>query len=283
MPELPEVETVTRALRPLVLGRRIRDIRRIDAPAGPKYAGLERAAGATIDAVLRRGKFMLLQLSSGDVAVIHLGMTGTLSPDAPIDHERVCLRFADGTPAAIHFRDPRRFGRFIVAAGGDFSALPTLAALGPEPFDPAFTVGHLAQGLANRHASIKSLLLGQRIVAGLGNIYADEALWVAGIHPEAPADAVPRKRLAVLHGAIIDILARAIDARGTTLRDYRDVDGDTGSFGNALAVYGRAGAPCPRCETLLLATIVAQRTSTFCPRCQKPPSAGGRSRRCTGS
>ncbi len=273
MPELPEVETVVRALRPLVAGRTVVALSRADAPDGPKYAGLSRAVGARVLEVARRGKFIVMPLSTGDLVAVHLGMTGTLSPTKPADHLRVRLELADagGARSIIHFRDPRRFGRFVVTAPDDLATLPTLAAMGPEPLEPGFTAGTFLASLAARRGPIKPLLLGQRIVAGLGNIYADEALFAARIHPEHPADRIPPARVRALHLAIREVLGRAIEARGTTLRDYRDPAGEAGNFAVALQAYGRGGEPCMRCDAVLESRVVGQRTTTFCPRCQRLP------------
>jgi formamidopyrimidine-DNA glycosylase len=275
MPELPEVETVVRALRPLVEGRTVTALARVEAPDGPKYAGLGRAVGARVREVGRRGKFIVMPLSSGDLVAIHLGMTGTLSPTRPLDHERVRLELVDdaGVSSTIHFRDPRRFGRFVVTAPDALASLPTLAAMGVEPLSAAFTASSFVAGLAARKGPIKPLLLGQRVVAGLGNIYADEALFAARIHPETPANRVPAARAGALHRAIREVLERAIDARGTTLRDYRDPAGEAGGFAVALQVYGRGGEACVRCDGVLEVRVVGQRTTTFCPRCQRLPRA----------
>lgn len=274
MPELPEVETVRREIEPWLAGRRIVRARRgPDAPAGPKYTGLEEADGQTITAVLRRGKFLVLPLDGarGDELVIHLGMTGALMRATPADHLRVVLELAGRGPKAVYFRDPRRFGRFLLAAGGDHGALPTLAHIGPEPLEPAFSAAVLAAGLARSRTAVKALLLSQKAVAGVGNIYADEALWRAGIHPETPAARVPRRRVTQLHEAIVAVLGAAVAGHGTTLRDYRRPDGSRGDYAIALAVYGKAGEPCPRCGETLQRLVVGQRGTTFCPRCQKPP------------
>ncbi|MCC6621322.1 MAG: bifunctional DNA-formamidopyrimidine glycosylase/DNA-(apurinic or apyrimidinic site) lyase [Deltaproteobacteria bacterium] len=277
MPELPEVETVRRELAPWLAGRKIVSARRgPDAPAGPKYARLEQADGQTIEAVTRRGKFLVLPLSGGDELVIHLGMTGTLSPVAPADHLRVVLELAGRGKKHLYFRDPRRFGRFLLAPAGDRRALPTLAKIGPEPLEPGFTADVLAAGLARSAQPVKAVLLGQRAVAGVGNIYADEALWRARVHPEAPARDLPRARVAALHAAIVEVLAAAVAGHGTTLRDYRRVDGTTGGYAIALQVYGRDGEPCPRCGRELARLVVGQRGTTFCPACQRLPRADRR-------
>lgn len=269
MPELPEVETIKRELEPWLTGRRVVRARRGDAPPGPKYRDLELADGREILAVTRRGKFLVLPLDSGDELVIHLGMSGTLSPLPPADHLRVRLTLAGPAPSALHFRDPRRFGRFLVLQGGDRAPLPTLAHLGPEPTDPtAFTAAALRRGLKGR-AAVKALLLSQRPVAGLGNIYADEALWRARVHPETPAARVSDARVRALHAAIVEVIAEAIAHRGTTLSDYRTVSGGVGGFAGALAAYGRTGEPCPRCGAAIARIVTAQRGTHFCPSCQR--------------
>jgi len=276
MPELPEVETVRRELAPWLSGRTIRHARRVDAPPGPKYAHLERADGQRIEAVARRGKFLVLPLSSGDELIVHLGMSGQLSWEPPADHVRVRIDL-DGSaaPGALFFRDPRRFGRCLVAAGGDRRALPTLHHLGPEPLDPAFTAEVLGARLTSA-SPIKVSLLSQRPVAGLGNIYVDEALWRARVHPLTPARAVPASRMAPLRDAIVAVLEASLARRGTTLSDYRTVEGERGGYAGALDVYGRDGASCPRCGETLVKIVIAQRGTHLCPRCQR---RRGRARR----
>ena len=278
MPELPEVETVKNALAPWLAGRTIRWARRVDAPDGPKYAGLERAQGQAIVAVERRGKFIVLPLSSGDEMVVHLGMTGVLSPEPQVDHVRVEVALEGRGPNRLYFRDPRRFGRFVVLAPGGRVALPTLAAMGPEPLSDAFTVSGLFAALETKRSALKAVLLGQRVVAGVGNIYADEALWRAGLHPELRADRVTKRQAAVLHRVIREVLAEAIAHGGTTLRDYRQLDGGSGTHQEALGVYGRAGGACARCESVLERLVVAQRGTTFCPVCQRRGRAGRRAK-----
>jgi formamidopyrimidine-DNA glycosylase len=269
MPELPEVETVRRQLAPWLQGRIIRSARRVDAPEGPKYRGLERAGGQRIESVDRLGKFIVLPLSDGSELVIHLGMTGVLTPERPVDHIRVEVRLEGRLPDTLFFRDPRRFGRFVLLAPGERHHLPTLSRIGPEPLSEDFTLPAFADALADRRAGIKTVLLSQRVVAGVGNIYADEALWRARIHPESPCSGLSRARTTALHRAIREVLASAVADGGTTLRDYRQVDGTTGSHQNALAAYGREGLPCPACGTLMERLVVGQRGTTFCPRCQR--------------
>jgi len=218
--------------------------------------------------VERRGKFLLLPLDNTDEIVIHLGMTGQISPTRPPDHVRVRLDLDQGPEPTLYFRDTRRFGRFLVAPGGDHSSLPTLARMGPEPLSDDFDVEGFARALKSRSA-IKPLLLSQRPVAGLGNIYIDEALWAARIHPSRPAQRVGRARVVDLHGAIVAILARAVARGGTTLNDYRTVSGEEGEFGEELSCYGRGGAPCHRCGTPLVRILLAQRGTCYCPQCQR--------------
>jgi formamidopyrimidine-DNA glycosylase len=268
MPELPEVETIRRQLEPWLQGRRIRFARRVDAPAGPKYDGLERAAGQRIEAVGRRGKFLICPLSGGDELVVHLGMSGALRSDRPSAHLRVELELTGPAPHRLFFEDPRRFGRFLVVGGGDYRGLPTLARMGPEPFDEAFDAAAFHRAL-DTPTPIKAHLLSQRPVAGLGNIYVDEALWRVSLHPSRRSRSLRRSEAAALLAAIRAVLGEAIALRGTTLRNYRRVDGGRGSFAAELAVYGRQGEPCPRCGRAIVRTVLAARGTHFCPRCQR--------------
>lgn len=271
MPELPEVETVRRELAPWLTGRTIRTASRILAPAGPKYANLERAAGQRILDVRRRGKFLLLPLSGGDELVLHLGMTGILSPEKPSLHLRVELALSGPAPKTLYFKDARRFGRCLVVRAGDYASLPTLQALGPEPFDPAFTDAVFVASLARARGPIKPLLLSQRVVAGLGNIYVDEALFDVGIHPSSAANGITPDQAARLRRAAIAILERAIVHRGTTISDYRTVNGNVGGYGAELRVYANDGNPCPTCSTTIEKIVLGQRGTHFCPRCQPVP------------
>jgi formamidopyrimidine-DNA glycosylase len=269
VPELPEVETVRRELEPWLTHRTIVRARRADAPAGPKYAALERADGQRIQAVNRRGKFLLLPLSGGDELVIHLGMTGIVSPRPPIDHLRVVVELSGKRRTTLYFQDARRFGRFLVVRAGRYESLPTLDRMGPEPLSPAFTATHLHAAFRSSRAPVKAFIMTQRPVAGVGNIYADEALWRARIHPMTPARALGLQKAAELHGAIVDVLSAAIDAQGTTINDYRTVNGEVGAYLSELDAYGHEGEPCHRCGAKLRRIIVGQRSSCFCPRCQR--------------
>lgn len=254
-----------RGLQPRLTGRTI-----VLAGSHPssRFQAAADATGSTISGVHRRGKYLLIALGDGRDLVIHLGMTGQLRVDEPpgIDdpHDRAWWRLDDGRRLTL--RDVRRFGR-VAVMGEDRSALPTLADLGPEPFDDAFTPESLWRALRARSVRVKTQLLSQRPVAGVGNIYADEALWSARLHPASRR--ISRPAATRLHAAIREVLSAGIDNGGTTLRDYRAVDGSTGSNQLHLACYGRAGEPCPRCQTTLRRSVVAGRGTTHCPTCQR--------------
>ncbi len=286
MPELPEVETIRVALDPLLRGRTV-----VESGAHPsaKFSSAPAAVGARIGGVRRRGKYLLADLAGGEGAegseparrqprppvdadptrrelVVHLGMTGQLGLDLDPGgrYTRAWWALDDGT--TLTFRDVRRFGRIAVVPAGDHRSLPTLHAIGPEPFDDAFTPDGLWRALHASSARVKTQLLSQRPVAGVGNIYADEALWRAEINPAARR--VGRTRAARLHEGIRDALALGLANGGTTLRDYRTVSGEPGRNQAALACYGRAGLDCLRCGTTLRSAVLDGRTATWCPRCQ---------------
>jgi formamidopyrimidine-DNA glycosylase len=259
---------VRRELAPWLTGRTVLRAERVEAPAGPKYVDLERAAGQRIDGVGRRGKFLILPLSQGDELIVHLGMTGILSAKPPERHLRVRATLDDGPDPVLYFRDARRFGRFLVVPAGDYRTLPTLHAMGPEPLSDAFTPGRFAAELARSRTPVKSYLLSQKPVAGVGNIYADEALWRARIHPLTPAAEVPIARIGPLRDAVREVLAASIEAQGTTLNDYRTVNGEVGAYLEELAVYGRPEAPCPRCGTPISKIALGGRGTHFCGSCQ---------------
>ncbi|QLA16051.1 bifunctional DNA-formamidopyrimidine glycosylase/DNA-(apurinic or apyrimidinic site) lyase [Desulfolutivibrio sulfoxidireducens] len=276
MPELPEVETIARGLAPGLVGRTIVDARFLcptvlaDCPSGDIFRA--QAIGRRIAAVRRRAKLLLVDLDPAPGRVraahlaVHLKMTGRLwigrALDEPPRHVRLIVPLDDGT--ALFFQDQRRFGTCRLLT--DLAAWPFFAALGPEPLEMSFA--QFDARLGQRSARIKALLLDQTVIAGIGNIYADESLFLAGIRPDAKArDISPARReklLAVLRATLV----RAIEAGGSTIRDYRTPEGLEGGFQNDFQVYGRGGQPCPRCRTPLSVTRVAGRTSTFCPRCQ---------------
>jgi formamidopyrimidine-DNA glycosylase len=268
MPELPEVETVRCQLQPWLLGRTIRAARLVHAPAGPKYARLDRAAGRRILAVRRRGKFLLVPLSGSEDLILHLGMTGTITAGPEDAHVRVALDLSGPPPRRLYFRDPRRFGRLLVVPTGKYDSLPTLHRMGPEPLDRQFSLDTFVAALQSR-TSIKAHLLSQRPVAGLGNIYVDEALWRARIDPRRPSCSLSRRKTAELRRAIRAVLRESIAAKGTTLSDYRTVDGGTGQFRDKLRVYGRDAEPCPRCGRAIAKIVFAGRGTHLCTRCQR--------------
>lgn len=269
MPELPEVETVRRELEPWLSGKVIRKAERVDAPEGPKYRGLELASGQTIQAVNRRGKFLLLPLSHGDELIVHLGMTGIISPNDPGKHVRAKLSLSDSEKPFLYFQDARRFGRFLLVKAGDYQTLPTLFSMGPEPLSDDFNPEQFRIALAKSSMPIKTYLLSQKPVSGVGNIYADEALWASKIHPLTPANKVARRQIPLLVQMIKDVLAASIEAQGTTLNDYRTVNGEVGAYIDELKAYGHKEEPCPRCGTAISKIVVAGRGTHFCPKCQK--------------
>jgi formamidopyrimidine-DNA glycosylase len=263
MPELPEVETVRRELEPLVLGRRI-----VGGwgHASAKFSSAVEAVGPTIGAVGRRGKYLLLDLDDGRQLVVHLGMTGQLRlrPGDLDPYVRAWWELDDG--AVLELRDVRRFGRVGVVAAGEYASLPTLAAQGPEPWDDVLDDGGLWRNLRRSRARLKTQLLSQRPLAGVGNIYADEGLWRAGIHPGRRT--VTRVESARLLGALREVLEQGIANGGTTLRDYRTVEGRPGRNQLELGCYGRAGEPCGRCGDELRRSVIDARGTTHCPTCQ---------------
>lgn len=261
MPELPEVETIRRQLEPLVRGRAV-----TDAWAHPsdKFTPAIGVRGATFTRLARRGKFLLFGVDDGRELVVHLGMTGTLSTDHPTDDPYVRARWTFDDGSELTFRDVRRFGRLRLVERGRYEG--TLAVLGPEPFDPAFTPEHLWRALRASRRAVKTQLLSQRPVAGVGNIYADEALWRAGIHPGRTR--VSRRKAAVLRDAIVEVLQAGIDHGGTTLRDYVTPSGRSGDYQTQLRCYGRSGKPCLRCGEVLRHRIIDGRSTTWCPTCQ---------------
>lgn len=213
----------------------------------------------------RRGKFMIAPLEGGLEMIMHLGMTGSFSFGDKDAWSRAILGLDDGRE--LVFRDPRRFGRLAVVDAGDYSTLPTLAALGPEPLSDDFDPVGFARVLARTTAPIKPFLLSQRPVAGVGNIYADEALWIARIHPLSRR--VGPERARALHEAIREVLSASIEREGTTFRDFQMVNGESGRNASFLIAYGRGGQPCPRCSTPLRKIVLGGRGTTYCPRCQR--------------
>jgi formamidopyrimidine-DNA glycosylase len=271
MPELPEVESIRRQLDPELAGRTVTEVWWDPHPALPRqFHQVELLGGRKISSVGRRGKFLVCPLDEGLELVMHLGMTGSFSlsaRDLALADEYTRARLDLDDDRSLLFRDPRRFGRLAVVAAGDYEPLPSLAALGPEPLSGTFDPESFAAAVAKTTAPIKAFLLSQRPVAGVGNIYADEALWRARIHPASRR--VGPRRAAALHAAIREVLAAAVEREGTTFRDYVMVGGETGRNAVFLTAYGRGGEPCPRCGRPLRKAVLAGRGTTYCPRCQR--------------
>lgn len=285
-----------RQLAPRLVGRHVLEVAYTPQP---RFDGLDHVAGTEVTRLERRGKYLIAGIAGHDAPggaadaslrdgvdgdhggaaatlelVMHLGMTGSFRfrgdaepgggvwhPDAYV---RATFTLDDGV---LDFRDVRRFGRLSVVAPGCYTAVPTLAGLGPEPLSDAFDPEAFATALRASFAPVKAVLLNQRVVAGVGNIYADEALWRARIHPRSRR--VGRARAHRLWGALRAVLAEAIDREGTTFRDYLMVNGASGRYGEALVAYGQHGRPCPRCVTPLRKAVVAGRGTTYCPACQR--------------
>lgn len=273
MPELPEVETSLRDLEPLLRERTIVAAevawpRIVAAPMLDEF--LVRIVGQRFADFARRGKYMIFHMEGGDLLIVHLRMTGRLSvepPDAQVDaHTHVLLSLDDGRK--LHFRDPRKFGRVWLVS----DAAAVIGKLGPEVWDRAFSAAALQKTLAGRKAPIKALLLDQRIAAGIGNIYADEVLFAARIHPGRPAGRLKPGEVKRLHSAIRSLLARAVERGGSSLgsasTNYRRPAGAVGEFQAEHQVFRRTGQPCPRCGAPIERIVVAQRSTHFCPHCQ---------------
>jgi len=272
MPELPEVESVRRRLAPLLEGRRLEQVEirdpRLVAPRDPREVAAE-LEGEAVAALDRRGKYLVVRFASGRVLLVHLRMTGSLEHGRELGEDpyrRALAVLDDGTQLA--YRDVRRFGTWLLLEPG--ADEPYLAAkLGDEPLDETFTVERLKQRLAGRRAPIKAALLDQRTLAGMGNIYVDEALWRARIHPLRPAGELTPVQVRRLHEAIRATLELGIARQGSTLRDYRLPDGESGSMQTEFRVYGRADEPCERCGRPIRKTRVGGRGTWFCARCQR--------------
>ncbi len=271
MPELPEVETTVRGLEHVLKGRRIRRVeaRRADLRrAFPEDLG-QRLTGARVTSLGRRAKYGLVHTDRGDTMVFHLGMSGAWRVD-PADlgkHDHLLLETEEGR--RLHLRDPRRFGSVDLVRTGELEDWPAFRGLGPEPLGTAVDGAWLKRKFAGRTAAVKLLLLDQRVVAGLGNIYACEALFRARIDPRKPAGKVGRAKLDALAQAIPAVLEEAIRAGGSTLRDFAAPDGELGYFSKQFDVYDRAGEPCRGCEGKVKRIVQGGRSTFFCPSCQK--------------
>ena len=283
MPELPEVETVRRGLAPVMEGARIvqADVNRPDLrwPFPERMA--ERLTGQKVLQLRRRSKYILADLEGGETLLIHLGMSGRMvvSGDAlgrfvhdhpaPEKHDHVVFHMEDG--ARITFNDPRRFGAMDLMATAGAEGHKLLAGLGPEPLGNAFDESYLVGALKGRNTPIKAALLDQKIVAGLGNIYVCEALFRAGVSPIRKAGQISTQRIKRLVPAIRDVLTEAIAAGGSSLRDFRQADGELGYFQHNFDVYGREGEPCrsPDCPSVIRRVVQSGRSSFYCPSCQR--------------
>jgi formamidopyrimidine-DNA glycosylase len=284
MPELPEVETVARGLRLSILGRRIMSVTLgktdfIDDPGALE----QHLPGRQIEAVERYGKFMLLRLSpvqanadsseNGDAApaslLVHLGMTGQLAPSPAAQphakHTHVYMLLDDGRE--LRYTDPRRFGRMAYLTKA--SLAEELTAFGADPLE--ISLAEFAERIGSRNARIKALLLDQSVLRGVGNIYADESLWRAKIHPARVGARLGKKEIATLRKVLQDILQKAIVLRGSSISDFLDANGEPGEYQQHHRAYGREGKPCYRCRTKIRRVIVAGRSSHFCPKCQPAP------------
>ena len=298
MPELPEVETVRRGLQPVMEGARIVRVEQRRANLRIPFPArfVERLTGATITALGRRAKYLLLDLSTAEVLIAHLGMSGSFRirfPDEEVlpgefhiprdrsaAHDHVVFHLeGPGAPAGttVTYNDPRRFGFMDLVAREGLTAHPSLAGLGVEPLGNELSADLLAELFRDKAAPLKAALLDQRLLAGLGNIYVCEALWRAKLSPAlAAGDTVtgtgrPSKKLGGLAGAIRDVLAEAVEAGGSSLRDHRRTDGELGYFQHSFAVYDREGEPCPRptCSGVVARRVQSGRSTFFCPLCQR--------------
>jgi len=276
VPELPEVETLRGDAERLLVGRRITAadllvpaVLREPTPT----AFLAALRGAAIVRAERRAKYLLLGLADDQVLALQLAIYGQLllcPSNAPREPETLLvLDLADGDE--VHLRDGSNYTRIWLVAREKLQAALRLDTLGPEPLAPAFTVDLLRERLGGRRARLKGLLLDQHVIAGLGNIYVDEALWRAGLHPARTASSLNEGELTALHDAIRGVLAEAIEHRGTTFHTYRDLLGEKGHHQDALAVFHRQGKPCPRCGTTVQRTTLASRDTHLCPTCQPEP------------
>lgn len=272
MPELPEVETVVRCLRRRLIGLTVRAVR-LDFPPlvrnrAESYP--QRFVGRRVTGLRRRGKMILLDFSGGQTMIFHLRMTGQLlfgpaaAPGDKHTHLRISLRPGD---SELRFRDVRKFGFMRGVRTERAELAPEVRGLGPEPL--SLDLQGFRARLQGRRGRVKTLLLNQRAIAGIGNIYADEILFASGIDPRAEISQLGRRRLEKLWSSIHRVLDEAVSFKGTTVRDFRDGDGFEGLFQNRLRVYGRNGDPCPRCGTAIRRIRIAGRSTHFCPRCQR--------------
>lgn len=271
MPELPEVETTKRGIEGTLTNQQITGVwtsgLSLRYPVSPT---LNQVIGLQIKAVSRRAKYLLIQLSDDSHLLYHLGMSGMMrlsqQPHQTIKHDHVVLTIEGGVSLVFH--DPRRFG-CVLHVEGDINQHRLIKKLGPEPFDDGFTAEYLKQQANGKKTPVKSFIMNNDVVVGVGNIYASEALFLAGIHPHRAADRVSLKRYQLLQAAVVKVLSEAIQAGGTTLKDFHQSDGKPGYFQQKLMVYGRSGENCFQCQTAIKKVKTGQRSSYYCPHCQK--------------
>jgi formamidopyrimidine-DNA glycosylase len=274
MPELPEVETIRRQLAPHLEGRTLEQVEirdpRWTRPVEPGIVA-EQLTGATVERVDRAGKYLIWELDDDRHLLIHLRMTGAVlfDPDPEPPHARARFELSDGH--RLIYNDPRRFGTVHLLHGSQARELYLGERLGVEPFTPAFTAAHLRALARHRTAPVKSFILDQRRIAGVGNIYADEALFRARIHPLRPAGRLSGAEWGELRVGIEDALLAGIDAKGASIDDFRHLDGAQGSFQDLFLVHNRAGEPCPRCGATIIKLVVGGRGTYVCPHCQRAP------------
>ncbi|MGI8506837.1 MAG: bifunctional DNA-formamidopyrimidine glycosylase/DNA-(apurinic or apyrimidinic site) lyase [Solirubrobacteraceae bacterium] len=277
MPELPEVETIRRQLGPHLVGRTIVAVEILDPrwtrPVPPSVVE-ELLHGRRVQAVRRSGKYLVWELSGDLHLLVHLRMTGSLLVHPAVEPLHTRVRFELDGGDRVLYVDPRRFGTGHVLAGTDARDAYLAQRIGVEPLTPEFTPEHLRAIARGRRAPVKSFVLDQRRIAGVGNIYADEALFRARIHPLRPAGALTRSQLSDLREAIERALLAGIEAKGATISDFRDVDGARGSFQDRFLVHRREGEPCPRCGTAIRKIVVGGRGTYVCERCQQPDDSG---------
>lgn len=272
MPELPEVEITRLGISPHLLGKHIVEVivkrRDLRQPVSP---GLADAEGAVIDSVSRRSKYLILGCSDGASILIHLGMSGSLrmvpEDDEWRKHDHLAFTLPDRLQLRYH--DPRRFGIVLRLPSADMDACPLLAHLGPEPLEDSFHGNALRAALANKTIPIKVALMDPKTVVGVGNIYASEGLFRAGVHPGVPANKISKPKAGRIVRAVREVLLESIEFGGTTLRDFLKSDGEPGYFRQRLYVYGRKGQPCRICKTTISHTVMGQRATFWCGKCQK--------------
>ncbi len=270
MPELPEVETTLRGIEPTLNGRTVREIRVRNASLRwPVTDEIQQACGQAVKGLRRRAKYLLIELETGGL-MIHLGMSGSLrvcdADDMPHKHDHLDIVLDNNR--CVRFNDPRRFG-LVIWWEYPANEHPLLRELGPEPLLDEFSGDYLWRKSRGRRVAVKGFIMNARVVVGVGNIYASEALFMSGIHPGRQAGRISASRYLALTAAIRDVLERAIRQGGTTLRDFAQTDGNPGYFAQELLVYDREGLPCFQCQAPIRRKVIGQRSSYYCVRCQK--------------